>query len=130
MAFTYDVTVDRGRVRLLIGDTNVVNAARQVFSDEEVDAFLTLRGGSVFAAAATALRSIAANEVQVLKVVKNLDLQTDGAKVSDALVKLAGEYEGLADEAASADDPGFEIAEMVFDPFTRLEHITNESLRA
>jgi len=36
MAFNYDITTDRGKVRLLIGDT--VDVGHQ-FEDDEIDAF-------------------------------------------------------------------------------------------
>lgn len=61
MAFTFDPTTSRGRVRLLIADTDDVTAANQVFTDAEIDAFLALEDGEVYAAAASAAESMAAN---------------------------------------------------------------------
>jgi len=58
MAFTYDITTDRGKVRLLIGDTN---AADYQFEDDEIDAFLTMASGSLLLAASYALESWAAS---------------------------------------------------------------------
>ncbi len=58
MAFTYDITTDRGKVRLLIGDTN---AADYQFEDDEIDAFLTLANSSLLLAASYALESWAAS---------------------------------------------------------------------
>lgn len=55
MAFTYDVTTNRGKVRLLIGDTN---ASSYVFEDLEVDTFLSLASNSVFVGSAIALETI------------------------------------------------------------------------
>jgi len=54
MAFNYDITTDRGKVRLLIGDT--VDAGHQ-FEDDEIDAFLTMASGSILIAAAYALEA-------------------------------------------------------------------------
>lgn len=98
-----------------------------MFSDAEVDAFLALSGDSVFRASATALRSIAANEVQVLKVITNLDLKTDGKSVAEALNGLAKSLDERADDEESGE--GFEIAEMITTPEQRAEHYRNEFLR-
>jgi len=54
MAFTYDVTTDRGKVRLLIGDKT---AADYHFEDDEIDAFLTMASSSLLLAASYALES-------------------------------------------------------------------------
>ncbi len=57
MAFTYAVTTDRGKVRLLIGD---ITAADYQFEDDEIDAFLTMANDSLLLAASYALESWAA----------------------------------------------------------------------
>lgn len=115
MAFSYDPTTDRGRVRLQIGDTDTVNADRQLFTDAEIDAFLALNGSIVKLSAADALDAIAANQLMVLKVIKNMDLSLDGSKVADSFRELAkglrkswddygdGSYEGMFDYAEFAD---------------------------
>ena len=61
MAFTYDSTTARGRVRLLVSDTDTATAANQIFDDDEIDAFLALENNEVYAAAAAACESLAAN---------------------------------------------------------------------
>ncbi len=61
MAFTFDPGTSRGRVRLLIADTDDVTAANQVFTDAEIDAFLALESNEIYAAAAAAAESMAAN---------------------------------------------------------------------
>lgn len=43
MAFTYDISTDRGKVRLGVGDTN---EAHGIFTDDEIDEALS-EGGSV-----------------------------------------------------------------------------------
>ena len=50
MAFTYSLSTNRGKVRLLIPDTN---SEAYELEDEEVDYFLTVRGNNVKAAAAS-----------------------------------------------------------------------------
>jgi hypothetical protein len=115
MSFTYDPSTSLGRVRMLCTDRDETNP---IFQDAEIEAFLGIEGNSVRLAAALALETIASDQVLVLKVVKTLDTQTDGAKVSDALLKRAA---GLR-EAENNDPSGsFDIAENVYDNFSRRE---------
>ena len=81
-----DYTSPEGQLRLLIAD---VDDDRQVFTDEQVRAFLAMNGGSVKLAAAAALDTIATDEALASKVVRTQDLQTDGAKLADTLAKRA-----------------------------------------
>lgn len=130
MAFTYDLATDRGKVRLLISDVDVETAANQVFADAEIDAFLALEGDSVRLAAALALETIARNEVMVSKVIRVLDLQTDGASVARELRFQAKELRDQAAALADADgDLGFDTADLVVDGFTWRERIWQEGLR-
>jgi hypothetical protein len=126
MAFTYDLSTDVGRIRLLIPDTNWENA---VFSDEELTAFLALESASVRRATALALETVAANETMTLKVVRLLDVQTDGAKTGEALLGRATllRQQAAADDAATG-FAGFEIAEMVVDDFTWREQVAQSLL--
>jgi len=123
MAFTYDPATDRGKVRLLIGDTATQNPAAQLFNDDEVDAFMVMEGQVVALAAARALEALAANQVMVLKVIRLLDLSTDGAAVARELRQQAKQ---LREEADAGD---FDWAEMVLDPATFSERVFNEALR-
>jgi len=127
--FTYDPTADAGIVRLLITDTDVANPDNQIFEDAEIDAFLTLEGSVVKRAAARALDVIATREVLVQKVIKIMDLTTDGAKVADALRALA---KALRDEAAEdllAAGGLFDWAEMVVDDFSARERLLKQAQR-
>lgn len=58
MTFTYDISNNIGKVRLIIGDKI---EAEPVFSDEEIQVFLTDNGNSINPAAATALEAWAAS---------------------------------------------------------------------
>ena len=58
--WTYILTTDIGKVRLLIGDTDIVPTTDAQFSDEEITAFLTLADSSIYLAAAMALEAWAA----------------------------------------------------------------------
>lgn len=65
----------------------------------------------------------------VLKVIKTLSQQTDGAKVSDALLKRAAKLREQADlDDASAGD-AWDIAEIAYTDFNTLEIIEGAVLR-
>jgi len=57
--YTYTTTPfdDIARLRLMIGDTDIVPTTDAQFSDEELQEFLTQAGGSVIQAAITALEA-------------------------------------------------------------------------
>jgi len=61
MAFSFDPASDRGKVRLLVSDTDLAVTANQIFSDAEIDALLSLESGDVYMAAAAAAESISAS---------------------------------------------------------------------
>ena len=127
MAFTYDLATDAGKIRLLLPDNN---SANYVFEDTEIAAFLSLENDNVRRGTALALETIASNEAFVLKVVKLLDLQTDGAKTSDALLKRAKLLREQADRADASEDGGaWNIAEWTVSEFAARERLYNEWLR-
>lgn len=127
MAFTYDTGTAAGQVRLLIFDTN---AASYVFEDAEIAVFLALESSSVKRAAALALETMASNEAFVLKVIRLLDLQTDGARTADALMKRAAALRSQAADDDTAEDGGaFDIAEWVVDDFSGRERLMKQWLR-
>lgn len=84
MPFTYDLVghPDLSRVRLLLNDVDEDTA---VFTDAEIQAFLDMEGGHVKLAAAQAIDTNADNEALASKVLRTQDLQTDGAKLAEAL---------------------------------------------
>ncbi|MDJ0321834.1 hypothetical protein [Pseudarthrobacter sp. PS3-L1] len=92
-----DYTTPLGQVRLLIAEASETGG--QVLSDEQVMAFLTLRGDNVYRAAAAALRSIAVSEALTSKVISAQDVSVDGAKLATELRALAKTY----DDQAAAD---------------------------
>lgn len=106
---------DRDTVRLLISDVGGADGSTFLFTDDEIDTFLTLRS-DVRLAAALALRTIAANEVQTLKAIQFFDLRTDGPSTAKSLAALADSLESQADA-----DADFDIAEMGVDAFARLQ---------
>ncbi len=124
MAFTYDVTSDAGKVRLIITDTD---AANPIFNDDEVDAYLALKGGSILLAAAQALDTIASSEALILKKIRLLDVTTDGPAVAKALREHANT---LREQAQIEDVEGaFDWAEMIVNEFTWREFVWHEAMR-
>ena len=121
MAFTYNVSNDVGKVRMLISDRDIENA---IFQDAEVQGYLDL-AGSVYRAAALALETIAASEVLVQKRIKTLSLQTDGPACSAELRTLAASLRQRDDE----DGAGFDIAEWVTNDFGARERWAKQVLR-
>jgi hypothetical protein len=93
MAFTFDPTTSRGKVRLLISDTDDVTAANQVFTDAEIDAFLSLEDNEVYAAAAAAAQSMAANASRsAIKYIAERILEIDKQKIPAHFLNLAKMY--------------------------------------
>lgn len=110
-----DYTTPAGQVRLLIPDTDPGN---QLFDDDQLNAYLAIESGIVKRAAAAALETAASNTALVAKVITTQDLATDGAKVSDALLKRAAELRRQVDEDDPATSGGIDIVDFT-DPFTR-----------
>lgn len=64
MPFTYDATTNRGKVRLLLGDTDTTDATKQIFDDAEIDAFLALEDNDIRRAVAAGCESLAASSAR------------------------------------------------------------------
>lgn len=103
------------QVRLLIADTN---PAARLFRVDQIEDFLTIEGGVIKLAAATALEAIARSEVLVSKVIHTLDLSTDGAKVAAELRASASELRRQVSTAEGDPDTGFDIIDFQ-NPLTR-----------
>lgn len=71
------------RVRLIIFDTDVTENA--IFQDEEINAFLDIQGDDVLLGAAMALDTMASRESMIQKVIRLMDLQTNGPAVAKDL---------------------------------------------
>lgn len=101
----YKIATEQGKVRLLISDIGGAGGKSFLFEDTEIQAFIDMGGGIKYAAA-TALRTIAANEAQVSKRIKYLELSTDGPAVAKSLNELADKFEAEAevdDESGDAE---------------------------
>lgn len=81
------------QARLLMADVGTT----ECLTDTQIEGYLTLNDGHIRRGAADALDAIATSEVLVSKVIRSQDLQTDGAKVADALRKHADRLRDQAD---------------------------------
>lgn len=98
------------QTRLLMADVG----DNQYLDDNQVRGYLRLNSWRVRRAAADALDAVATSEVLVGKVIRTQDLQTDGAKVADALRAHAHRLRRLADEEdGKADWFGFDVVDTI-----------------
>lgn len=86
MAWTYDNTTDRGKVRLLCTDSD---STAPVFDDSEIDVFLALAPSGVFAAAALACETWARSRSKLAQQVRNADGTTSQRYSMAELLALA-----------------------------------------
>lgn len=126
MTITTDLSTDIGKVRLLIPDRVAADA---FFSDDEITALLSMEDG-IKRATALALETMASSEAYVQKVIKVLDLTTNGAATAKALTDRAAMLRSQADREDMAEEgAAFDIAEIVNDPFSYRERMWNEVQR-
>ena len=89
MAFTYDITTDRGRVRFNLSDTD---STAYVFEDEELDQILTTEGG-VEGATAACLRALLASAARRAKYFAMQGLTLDSKSQVQSLQAALSAYE-------------------------------------
>lgn len=95
------------QVRLLIPDNEQIFGDAEneyLFATEEIEGYLEIAGGSALRAAAFAMIAIANSEAMISKVIKTQDLTTDGAKVSEAMLKNAAMLLRRADDQEKLDN--------------------------
>lgn len=102
-----DYNTPVGQIRLLIADVDT--GENQIFTDEQLEGYLSITRDSVKRAAADALDAIATSEALISKVIQTQDRSSNGAAVADALRKHANALRARADEeeAAENDEPFF-----------------------
>jgi hypothetical protein len=123
-----DYDTDIGTVRALIPDVERVDFTGEgvptyMFSDAHLRALLRLyasrpsEAGRIKRAAADAISAVANSEALISKVIKTEDLQTDGAKVANALLAGARQLRDDAerDDEQSEDEYAFQIVD--FQPY-------------
>lgn len=82
-----------------------------------------------FLGAALAAEAIASSELFVQKVIKIMDLETNGAKVAAEWRMKAKQWRELYESALGEADEAFDWAEMVYDQFSFRERIVAQGLR-
>lgn len=95
--------------------TLIVEYNHVLLLDGQIGVFNDLYGDSVLLVAAACLDTIASSQALIQKKMKILDLETDGPALARALREHAKLLRGQHEELVTADDGGFEIAEMVYD---------------
>lgn len=96
MAFTYDVTTARGKVRLTIADTS---ATAYAFEDAEIDYFLTEADDEIAGASYLAVLSLLSSKARRVKAATVGDTSYDDRAQVEALQALA---DRLADTSGQA----------------------------
>lgn len=94
---------DIDTVRALIPDKELIYDGNYMFEDADIQLYLDAANGNTLRAAGYAVMAIATSEALISKVIRTQDLQTNGALVSDSLIKKAN---GLFDQADKADARG------------------------
>lgn len=113
-------------MRLLIGDTDVSN---EIFDDASIDAFLDLGASEVLLGAALGAEGIASSELYIQKVIRIMDLETDGAATAREWRLKAKQWRDLYEDGLGDPDGAFDFAELVYDQFSFRERIINQALR-
>lgn len=122
--FTYDVSTNAGKVRLRIADTS---SSLPQFQDAEIEAFLSMEG-TVLRAAAAALETIAVNEALIQKRIVALHLETDGPALAAELRNLAKSLREQ-DKLSLASGATIRIAEFADSPEQMAERMRKQALR-
>ena len=118
MAFTYTAGASaRDNVRLLLGDTDTESTKNQIFTDAEIDAFLSLESGEVYAAAAAGAESIASSKSRSAIKWEALDTELDLREVPKLYRAMAKGWR----ERAESGEPWEEVDSLdyVIGPFGR-----------
>jgi hypothetical protein len=127
MAATYNLNTAIGQLRLLaIKDTNI---ADPVFTDEEYEVFLGIEGDNMLRSIARVLETVATSSLYVQKVIRLLDIQTDGAALAREFRMQAERHRKQADEEESRAGTNWAIAEQNVSDFSEREIWRNEWLR-
>lgn len=98
MAFTYLLTNNIGKIRLLIADTDENSYD---FEDDEITAAISM-SSDIYAASALLIRSLAANRSRLAVSVKRGTMSEDLTKLPTLLMDLAKHLDIQSDQQADA----------------------------
>lgn len=79
--------------------------------------------------AALAAEAIASSELYVQKVIRIMDLETDGASVSREWRLKAKQWRELYESSVGEAGDAFDWAELAYDPFSARERVWAQGLR-
>lgn len=104
----YDPTTLVGKVRVITGDVNygaitAGEAEYEMFSDEDIEAFLVTAEDNVLRAAGFGFMSLAGRASLDSKTIKDYDLSIDLKSLADSLRKQAAEFFKQADDKDARD---------------------------
>lgn len=117
--FTYDLTTEIGKIRLLIADTD---STSYDFEDDEIEAADDM-SMNMFYAAAILIRSLAANRARLSVSVKRGTMTDDLKQLSKDLKDLAQDFEDKGEKQIE-DVGGLEaMIEPVYDEFSYRRYI-------
>jgi hypothetical protein len=130
--YTYDISTDIGKVRLLTDDRDMSSVSTAlpleqrsaVFSDTEIQTFLTMSNNDVFRAAAKGLITIANNRSLLVQSRRVGKAELDYGGVRKDLLASA---EALITQSISQPADGY--AEQVWDDYTMRRVVLNVTLR-
>jgi hypothetical protein len=126
MTYSFNLSTDVGKVRLMIPDRDEAN---RFFEDDELSTFLTLEVNNIRRAAALSLETMASDQAMVLKVTKILDLSVDGTRVATSLMERAKLLRDQATFIEEQGDAGFDVAETVGNDFAYRDVLYKDWLR-
>lgn len=109
------MATDVQKVRALIPDTEAAFDGETMFSNEDIETYLEVAGGSVLRAAAYAVYAIATSEALISKIIRTQDLSTNGAGVAEALHKKAEALAKRADAEEASGDVYYNIVDFGWD---------------
>lgn len=119
--FTYDLTTDIGKVRMLVADTDV---ASYDFDDDEVEAALTQESDSLKRAAALLLLVLAANRSRLSVSVKRGSVSED---LKGVAADLRAQAKALVEQAAADEDvPLSAIINPSYETFSYTVNLDND----
>ena len=121
MAFTYDPTTNRGKVRNMIGDA--VDSGH-ILEDADIDSFLSITSSDLYKAAALCLYRIAASRALLAKKKTAGNYSEDLSAISAQCLAVAKVYEGM-----SQNTPAEAQAEIITTDFSYRDILINKVLR-
>ena len=126
MTYTYDPTTNVGRIRRTLPDRVEADA---IWTDEEIESFLSDEGGNWRRATALALETMASDDLLILKTIQIHNIQTDSSKHAKVLMDRAKILRNVADEADANTGDDFEFIEQIVTDHQYRERIYSQALR-